>query len=179
MSTPQLGKLRNVELRTIWPHEAADFTPWLAENIGELGEAVGIELELTDMEAECGDFSLDLLAKDLGTGRNVIIENQLDATDHDHLGKLLTYASAYDAAAVIWVSRMIRDEHRQALEWLNQRTDEGTDFFGVVVEAIQIDESKPATRFRPVVFPNEWQKEGKASTAKANTTRGEAYRQFF
>lgn len=176
---PDFGTLRNVDLRNVWPHEAGNFTPWLAENIAAIGEAVGIELESTDMEAEVGDFSLDLLAKDLGTGRNVIIENQLTATDHDHLGKLLTYASAFDAGAVIWVAQTIRDEHRQALEWLNQRTTEDTHFFGVVIEVIQIDDSKPAFNFRPVVFPNEWQKGGRTSTAKPPSSRGEAYRQFF
>ncbi len=176
---PDFGNLRSVELRDIWPHEAGNFTPWLAENIGALGEAVGIELELTEVEADAGDFSLDLLAKDLGTGRNVIIENQLTATDHDHLGKLLTYASAFDASAVIWVAQTIRDEHRQALEWLNQRTTEDTHFFGVVIEVIRIDDSKPAFKFQPVVFPNEWQKGGRTSTAKAPSPGGELYRKFF
>jgi hypothetical protein len=176
---PEFGTLRNLDLRQIWPHEASSFTPWLAEHIEALGEAVGLELELTGMEADVGDFSLDLLAKDLGTSRNVIIENQLTTTDHDHLGKLLTYASAFDAAAVIWVAQAIRDEHRQALEWLNQRTTEDTYFFGVVIEVFQIDNSKPAFNFKPVVFPNEWQKGGRTTTAKAPSPRGEAYRQFF
>lgn len=176
---PDFGALHNVDLRQIWSHEASSFTPWLAENIEALGEAVGMELELTDTEADVGDFSLDLLAKDLGTGRNVIIENQLTATDHDHLGKLITYASAFDAVAVIWVAQAIRDEHRQALEWLNQRTSEDTHFFGVVIEVFQIDNSKPAFKFKPVVFPNEWQKGGRTSTAKAPSPRGESYRQFF
>ena len=176
---PDFGELRSVELRDVWPHEAGNFTPWLADNIGALGEAVEIELELTEVEADAGDFSLDLLAKDLGTGRNVIIENQLTATDHDHLGKLLTYASAFDASAVIWVAQTIRDEHRQALEWLNQRTTEDTHFFGVVIEVIRIDDSKPAFKFRPVVFPNEWQKGGRTATAKTPSPGGELYRKFF
>jgi hypothetical protein len=176
---PDFGTLRNLDLRQIWPHEAGSFTPWLAENLEALGETVGMELELTDTEADVGDFSLDLLAKDLGTGRNVIIENQLTPTDHDHLGKLITYASAFDAAAVIWVAQVIRDEHRQALEWLNQRTREDTHFFGVVIEVFQIDDSKPAFNFKPVIFPNEWQKGGRTTTAKAPSPRGEAYRQFF
>ncbi len=102
---PEFGTLRNLDLRQIWPHEASRFTPWLADNLEALGEAVGMELELTDTEADAGDFSLDLLAKDLGTGRTAIIDNQLTATDHDQLGKLITYASAFDAAAVIWVAQ--------------------------------------------------------------------------
>jgi len=174
---PEFGQLQIVDLRKIWPHEASNFTPWLAENIDALGACLGMELELTESEADVGDFSLDILAKDLGTGRNVIVENQLTATDHDHLGKLLTYAAGFDATAVVWVAQSIRDEHRQALQWLNQRTNEETHFFAVVVEVLQIDGSKPAFQFKPVVFPNEWVRSVPA--AKTNSTRSEAYRQFF
>lgn len=176
---PDFGSLRTVELRKIWPHEAVDFTPWLAEHISVLGESLGIELEIIESEASVGDFSLDLLAKDLGTGRNVIIENQLTSTDHDHLGKLLTYAAGFEAGAIVWVSQAIRDEHRRALDWLNQHTDDDTAFFGVVVEVLQIDDSRPAFNFKPVVTPNEWLRGGIGSGGKSPSTRGEAYRQFF
>lgn len=171
--------LQKVDPREIWKHEAHDFTPWLAENLNRLGDAIGIELELLEREADVGNFSLDLLAKDLGRNANVIIENQLAATDHDHLGKLITYASGYDAEVVLWVSTEIREEHRQALDWLNQRTDSRTDFFGVVVEVIRIGDSKPALQFRVIVSPNEWQKTAKKQSSSSASGRSEVYRQYF
>ena len=148
-----------------------------------MGAALGLDLELQSPEAPVGAFSLDVLAHDLGSNRPVIIENQLEATDHDHLGKLLTYAAGYDAYAVVWLTREFRDEHRQALDWLNQRTGDDTQFFGVVVEAWKIDESRPAPHFRPVAMPNEWQKRTATESAKNSfdnvSERGERYRAFF
>lgn len=174
------GKLNKVGLREIWPHEASDFTPWLAENIEELGKALGMDLELIEQEAGVGDFALDILAKDLGSSKSVIIENQLTQTDHDHLGKLLTYAAGFDASIVIWVSESVREEHRQAMDWLNQRTDNETSFFGVVVEIIKIDNSKPAFNFKLVASPNEWLKNKKRQTQRnLASTKGEKYRNYF
>lgn len=175
----QFGKIKKLNPRDIWPKEAKDFTPWLADNIGALGEALGMELELKDMEAAVGDFSLDLLAKDLGSGNTVIIENQLTQTDHDHLGKLLTYAAGFGASTVVWVAEVVRDEHRQALEWLNQRTDEDTQFFGVVIDVFKIDDSKPAYSFKPVVSPSEWQKSKKRQASGTVSAKGEMYRNYF
>ena len=178
----ELSKIEKVDLREIWPHEAQDFTPWLAENINELSEELGMDLELQEQEAPVGGYSLDILAHDLGSNRPVIIENQLEGTNHDHLGKLLTYASGYDANVVVWIAREFRDEHRQALDWLNQRTDENTEFFGVIVELWKIDDSRPAVNFNLVSTPNEWLKEnmsGKSQSGIATSERGERYRIFF
>ena len=175
----QLSKIKRLNLHDVWEKEAGDFTPWLAQNVEELGKVLGMDLELEGKEVGVGDFSLDLLAKDLGTNRAVIIENQLTQTDHDHLGKLLTYAAGFDACVVIWLAESIREEHRQALEWLNQRTDTETGFFGVVVEVLQIDDSKPAYNFKPVVFPNEWRKTKRTQTGRNTSTKGEAYREYY
>lgn len=174
----ELATLQRVPLRDVWPHEALDFSPWLAEHVHALGEALGIELELQQAEAAVGDFSLDILARDLGTDRPVIIENQLTQTDHDHLGKLLTYAAGQDASVIVWICGQMREEHRQALDWLNHVTDENVHFFGVVIEVLRIDDSRPAYNFKTVVFPNQWQKTQKIS-AKTSTSRGEAYRAYF
>jgi hypothetical protein len=176
---PELGELKSVDIRELWPNEARDFTPWLAENITLLSDALGMELEVTACEADVGNFSLDLLAKDLGSGRPVVIENQFGTTNHDHLGKIITYAAGVDATAVIWVTESVRDEHRQALEWLNRRTDAEIHFFAVVVEVVRIDESRPAVLFKPAVSPNEWQRVTRDTAEWQTSPRGEAYRRYF
>lgn len=173
------GEIKSVDIRELWPNEARNFTPWLADNIDRLSNAVGMDLEITTREADIGDFSLDLLAKDLGTGQPVVIENQFGATNHDHLGKIITYAAGVDATAVIWLTESVRDEHRQAIEWLNQHTDGEINFFAVVVEVIQIDESRPAVQFKPVVYPNEWQNAARETAERPASPRMRAYQRFF
>ena len=184
MTTPNLARIQRVaDLRATWPNEAQHFTPWLAENIAELGEALGMDLELQQTEAPVGGYSLDILATDLNSSRPVIIENQLETTDHTHLGQILTYASGFDADIVVWVTREFRDEHRQALDWLNQRTGEDTQFFGVTVELWRIGGSLPAPHFNVVATPNGWRKVAARRTnnteSRGTTERSERYRSFF
>ena len=176
---PNLGELKKVNVRDIWKNEATKFTPWIADNLQYLGDVLGMDLELLEKEAGVGDFSLDILAKDLGTDKTVIIENQLTQTDHDHLGKILTYASGVDASKVIWIAESFRDEHRQALDWLNQRTDSETQFFGIVIEVLQIDDSNPAPNFKLVAIPNEWKKGRSRRSPGAISNKSAAYIDFF
>jgi hypothetical protein len=153
-----LGKLEHLDPRVIWKNEAADFTPWLANHIELLGAALDLDLQVVKVEQAVGDFSCDIMAHEIGTDRQVIIENQLETTDHRHLGQLLTYAGGLDAAFIVWISPDIREEHRQALDWLNRHTDEQVDFFGIQLEAIRIDGANPAVQFRLMAFPNKWGK---------------------
>ena len=183
MTTPNLAKIERVpDLRATWPNEAQHFTPWLADNLSELGEALGMDLELQQREASVGGYSLDILATDRNQNRPVIIENQLEVTNHTHLGQLLTYAAGFDAGVIVWLTKEFRDEHRQTLDWLNQRTGADTQFFGVVVELWRIGDSLPAVHFNVVATPNEWRKET-ATRVRGNepivSARSERYRNFF
>ncbi|WP_448208371.1 DUF4268 domain-containing protein [Azospirillum sp. sgz302134] len=174
-----LGKLERVDPRKLWEKEAGDFTPWLAKNIGLLGQALGLDLELVQTEKAVGDFSCDIQANDTGRDRPVIIENQLEATDHRHLGQLLTYAAGLDAAVIVWISPEVREEHREALDWLNRHTDDRIEFFGVALEAVRIDDSRPAVQFRLVAFPNAWSKKVTASGSGEVSEKRLRYQQFF
>ena len=180
MTSEPLSSIERVDLREVWPDEAKDFTPWLERNITALGDALGMDLEFSQREAPVGAYSLDIRAREPRENRQVVIENQLEKTDHDHLGKLLTYAAGYDAGVVVWLSREFTDEHRQALDWLNQRTGEDTLFFGVVVELWKIDSSRPAPYFNLVAQPNNWRKERITGRSAAPVSeRSERYREFF
>ena len=176
----ELGKLVTVKTRDAWPHEAQDFTPWLLANATELGIALGMDLELQAAEHSVGNFSLDLVGVDVATGEKVIVENQLEKSDHIHLGQLLTYAGGTDPTNVVWIADDFRPEHRAALDWLNQRTDETTRFFAVKISAVRIGASLIAPLFELVVQPNDWEKEVRATTnATARSPKQENYRRFW
>ena len=158
MNTSTLGRLTRVDLRDIWISEATDFTPWLArpENLAILAETLGIELELEAQEKAVGPFRADILCKDIGTHDWVLIENQLERTDHTHLGQLLTYASGLQAVTIVWVAANFTEEHRSTLDWLNKITDESFRFFGLEVELWRIGESPAAPNFNIISKPNDW-----------------------
>ena len=162
----ELGKLEKVkDLRSVWKHEANNFTKWLSkeENVNTLGEEVGIDIELLSTEAKTGSFSTDILAVEANTNNKIIIENQLEATNHDHLGKIITYASGHDAKTIIWIVKDAREEHRQAIDWLNEHTDEEINIFLCKIELWKIGDSAIAPKFQIVSSPNNWSKTVKRS----------------
>ncbi len=177
----QLGTIEKVSIRQVWPTEDGHFTPWLGENLDKLGAELGRDLEVAETEAEVGPFKLDVRARDTSTDGQVVIENQFGQTDHTHLGQLLTYAGGFDAQAVVWIAESFRDEHRQALDFLNLRTGENTQFFGVEIELWRIGKSDPAPHFKLVAFPNEWRNQTATATgATAGVSpRGKRYQSFF
>ena len=160
----KLGKLKEVDIRTVWAHEQYNFSKWLAneENIKELGDE--LNLSLTDVETEkfVGNYRCDILCKDEITGKVVLIENQLEATNHDHLGKIITYASGLDAAVVVWIVASARQEHASAIEWLNKHTSDDLSFFLIEVHAYTIGNSEPAPMFKIIEQPNDFAKSVKA-----------------
>ena len=165
-----LGKLKEIkDLREVWPHEALDFTPWLAEedNLALLADTVGFEITLDETESKVGDFNVDIYATETGTERKIIIENQLEDTNHDHLGKLITYASGKGADVVIWIVKRAREEHRAAIEWLNEHTDENISFFLIEIKLYKIGDSSPAVKFEIIEKPNNWTKEVKKQSLNA------------
>jgi hypothetical protein len=154
----ELGTLQSVDLRCIWPNEAQDFTPWLAEeeNLARLAETLNMELELEAQEIDVGNFRADLLCRNTEDNSRVLIENQLAQTDHKHLGQILTYAPGLNVATIVWIAEEFREEHRAALDWQNEITAEHFQFFGVEIRLWRIGESPPAPQFNIVSKPNNW-----------------------
>jgi len=165
-----LSRIKKIDLREIWKHEAHDFTKWLAkkENIEILSEEIGLDINILQTEANIGNFSADILAEEENTGKKIIIENQLETTDHNHLGQIITYASGIEANYIIWIFKEIRDEHRKAIDWLNDITDKDLNIFAIKMELWQIDDSKPAPKFQIISSPNDWAKVLRASNRTEN-----------
>lgn len=164
MTKIELSRLKEIsDLRSVWPHEASDFTPWLAQekNIEYLANVIGLEITVEEKESSIGEFSADILAKETGTNRRIIIENQLENTNHDHLGKIITYAAGKNASYVVWIVKHAREEHKAAIEWLNENTTDDIGFFLCEIKLYQIDDSKIAPMFVAVSTPNGWKKEQK------------------
>ncbi len=157
-SNSSLGRLERVELRDIWETEAQDFTPWLAkeENLKVLADTINMDLGLEAQEKSVGPFRADILCKNTDDGSWVLIENQLERTDHNHLGQLLTYAAGLHTVTVVWVAATFTDEHRATLDWLNDITDDSFRFFGLEVELWRIGDSPAAPKFNIVSKPNDW-----------------------
>lgn len=156
----ELGRLEKIELREVWRHEALDFTRWLAkkENIALLSKEVGIDIEVIQTEMSVGRYNVDIYARDTESNKKIVIENQLENTNHDHLGKMLVYAAGLDADIAIWVVKDVNEEHRQAVEWLNDNSFEKINIFLVKVELWQIDNSPIAPKLQVICEPNNWAK---------------------
>lgn len=159
MTPLEFGTLEAVPLREAWNHEAHCFTPWLATNLDRLGQALGIPLELEGQEVRVGTFSADLLARNPEDGSLVLIENQLEPTDHCHLGQILTYLVGLEAQCVVWIAREFREPHLSAIHWLNEHTLEPFAFFGVQVKAVRIGNSAIAPLFEVLARPNGWDRQ--------------------
>lgn len=180
-----IGKLKEVDIRELWKHEQYDFSEWLSkkENIENLNEILGLTLVDISKETYVGTYRCDLFAKDETTGIKVIIENQLEISNHDHLGKIITYASGLDAKVVVWIVKEAREEHRSAIEWLNNNTNSNVNFFLIEIHAYKIGNSDPAPMFQVVEQPNDFIKNNKStnrdeSMNKSQSQRIEFWNQF-
>ncbi|MBA7704975.1 hypothetical protein ES703_113798 [subsurface metagenome] len=167
-----LGKLEKGDPREYWKDEARDFTPWLAQedNLDLLGDTISLQIELENTEILVGKYRADIIAGDVNSERIIIIENQLEKTNHDHLGKIITYASGIGAEIVIWICSLVTDEHRNVIDWLNEISNEQIAFFALEIELWRISDSPPAPKFNIVCSPNEWVKTVKESSVNNETS---------
>ncbi len=179
----ELGSLESVGLTEIWPNEANDFTPWLEDenNLARLSEALGLELEIIGTEQGVGRFRADIVCRNLSDDSRsvVLIENQIAPTDHSHLGQTLTYAAGLEAVTVVWIASKFKDEHRAAVDWLNERTDEGLAFFALEIELWKIGDSVPAPKFNIVSRPNDWTAEISRTTKQPPSQMQEQHKRFW
>ena len=179
MSDIVFGRLTDLLPREAWKHEAHDFTPWLAANIGQLSEAIGIPLELTGTEMPVETFAADILARNPADGTVVLIENQLETTDHTHLGQIMTYLAGLEAQSVIWIAPSFREPHLSAIRWLNEHTADGFSFFAVRLRVVRIGESPYAPIFHVVEKPSDWERSLKEAARPASSDPGSPARAAF
>ena len=177
----EFGKLKEVDVRELWKHEQYNFSEWLAkeENIEMLGDEVGVTFAEIRKEVFVGAYRCDLVAQDETSGAKIIIENQLEATNHDHLGKIITYASGLEATVVIWIVKEAREEHRSAIEWLNSKTTEDVSFFLIEIHAYKIGDSLPAPKFVVVEKPNDFVKTVNTGVDSGELSNAQAERLIF
>ncbi len=175
----QFGSLEAISLRDAWPNEARDFTPWLAENLGLLSETIGLPLELTDVEVSVDEFSADILAHNPREDTAVLIENQLESSDHSHLGQILTYLAGLQAKTVIWIARDFREAHLSAVRWLNDNTDSQFAFFAVQVRAVRIGDSPVAPVLEIREKPSSWDRQLRQVTLESESELSRFRREFW
>lgn len=176
-----IGKLIEVDVRNLWKHEQYDFSKWLAKdsNIEYLNDILGLTLINIDTEVYVGPYRCDIVAEDETTGSKIIIENQLEATNHDHLGKIITYASGLDAKVVVWIVKEAKEEHRAAVEWLNNNTNNNVNFFLIEIHAYTIGNSDPAPKFEVVEKPNDFVKRSKSKAVSDDLNKSQSERLIF
>lgn len=175
----EISRLTPVDPRAVWRHEASNFTPWLASQLDCLGEAIGEELELLGAETAVGPFSADIVARNKQDGRTVLIENQLEKSDHTHLGQLMTYLAGLEAKTIVWVTTRFAEEHISAIQWLNDHTPPDFRFFAVELRVVRIGESPVAPIFDVIVRPNEFERDLKVRKAEAEATTDSKHREFW
>lgn len=177
----KFGKLKEVDIRELWKHEQYDFSNWLAEkeNLELLNETLGITLSEVEKEVYVGSYRCDLVGKDEVTGEKVIIENQLEMSNHEHLGKIITYASGLDATVIVWIVKEAREEHKSAIEWLNNNTNTNLNFFLIEIHAYQIGDSLYAPKFEVVEKPNGFIKNAKVQSGSGEFNKSQSERLEF
>ncbi len=181
MATMKLGKLEEIDIRDVWGHEQYDFSEWLSkpENLELLNETIGLTLCEVEKEVYVGSYRCDLVGIDETTGDKIIIENQLEASNHDHLGKIITYASGLDAKVIVWIVKEAREEHRSAIEWLNNNTSDKLNFFLIEVHTYKIGDSQCAPKFEIVEKPNGFIKNAKTQSGNGEYNKSQSERVTF
>lgn len=176
-----IGKLSEIDVRELWKHEQYDFSRWLSrpENIEYLNEILGLTLTEVNREVYVGPYRCDIVAKDETSGITVIIENQLEGTNHEHLGKIITYASGLGAKVMVWIVKEAKEEHRAAIEWLNNNTNSDVNFFLLEIHAYRIGDSDPAPKFEIIEKPNDFVKRGNNKVKDGEMDKSESERLMF